>query len=91
MQDVICRKTYRLRGQAWVVFERPEDAKNALHAMQGFPFFDKPIVSDVRQAQAGYISHVAVCCALLHEIGNPPEGLCERPYGGMARYRSWRD
>ena len=43
--DVIYRRTYRLRGQAWVVFERPEDARNALHSMQGFPFFDKPIVS----------------------------------------------
>ncbi|GAB4817686.1 hypothetical protein N2152v2_004732 [Parachlorella kessleri] len=41
--DVINRRTYRLRGQAWVVFERPEDARNALHSMQGFPFFDKPI------------------------------------------------
>lgn len=41
--DVVSRKTYRLRGQAWVVFEKTEDAKNALQAMQGFPFFDKPI------------------------------------------------
>jgi hypothetical protein len=43
--DVISRRTYRLRGQAWVVFETAEEAKKALDAMQGFPFFDKPIVS----------------------------------------------
>lgn len=43
--DVVCNKSYRLRGQAWVVFEEPEAAQKALKAMQGFPFFDKPIVS----------------------------------------------
>lgn len=46
--DVVSRRTYRLRGQAWVVFEKAEDAKNALDCMQGFPFLDKPLVS--RQA-----------------------------------------
>lgn len=28
--DVVARKTYRLRGQAWVVFERAEDAEKAV-------------------------------------------------------------
>lgn len=60
--DVISRKTYRLRGQAWVVFEKAEDAKKALHAMQGFPFFDKPIVSSstvkICGAGCGARSHV---------------------------------
>lgn len=32
-------------AQAWVVFEKAEDARKAMEAMQGFPFFDKPIVS----------------------------------------------
>lgn len=31
--------------QAWVVFEKAEEAQKAMEAMQGFPFFDKPIVS----------------------------------------------
>ena len=43
--DVVSRRTYKLRGQAWVVFEREEDAEKALQSMQGFPFFNKPIVS----------------------------------------------
>lgn len=41
--DVICMKTYRLRGQAWVVFSDVTSATNALTSMQGFPFFDKPM------------------------------------------------
>ncbi|KAG2497766.1 hypothetical protein HYH03_004038 [Edaphochlamys debaryana] len=41
--DVVAMKTYRLRGQAWVVFTDASAATNALRTMQGFPFFDKPI------------------------------------------------
>eukprot|EP00798_Chlamydomonas_sp_ICE-L_P010287 gene10287-8209_t len=41
--DVVCLKTYRLRGQAWVVFTDKAAAENAVRTMQGFPFFDKPI------------------------------------------------
>lgn len=43
--DVVCLKTLRLRGQAWVVFTDTAAATNALRTMQGFPFYDKPIVS----------------------------------------------
>lgn len=43
IMDVVSRRTYRLRGQAWVVFEKAEDAKRALEIMQGFPFKDKPM------------------------------------------------
>ena len=42
--DVVCMKTYRLRGQAWIVFADVTAATNALNSMQGFPFFDKPMV-----------------------------------------------
>jgi RNA recognition motif-containing protein len=42
--DVVCMRTYRLRGQAWVVFSDVTAATNALTSMQGFPFFDKPMV-----------------------------------------------
>ncbi len=40
-------KTPKMRGQAWVVFTDVSAATNALRTMQGFPFFDKPIVSHV--------------------------------------------
>lgn len=41
--DIICLKTYRLRGQAWIVFSDVAAATNALRTMNGFPFFDKPM------------------------------------------------
>eukprot|EP00889_Picochlorum_renovo_P008778 jgi/Picre1/35808/NNA_003268.t1 len=41
--DIIARKTYKLRGQAWVVFARPEDAQAAKEQLDGFPFMNKPI------------------------------------------------
>ena len=41
--DIVCMKSYRLRGQAWVVFAEMPSATNALRLMQGFPFYDKPM------------------------------------------------
>lgn len=45
--DVVALKTYRLRGQAWVVFADIRSAGEAIRTMQGFPFFDKPMVRAV--------------------------------------------
>ena len=42
--DIVVMKGHRLRGQAWVVFADITSATAALRAMQGFPFFDKPMV-----------------------------------------------
>ncbi|GLU16827.1 hypothetical protein SLE2022_332410 [Rubroshorea leprosula] len=39
--DVLAFKTLKHKGQAWVVFEDVNSAKNALRQMQGFPFYDK--------------------------------------------------
>lgn len=47
--DVVALKTLRMRGQAWVVFSDVAAATNAKNTMQGFPFFDKPIVSAQQQ------------------------------------------
>ena len=33
-----------MRGQAFVVFKEIASATNALRAMQGFPFYDRPMV-----------------------------------------------
>lgn len=38
-------KTLKMRGQAFVVFEDISSATNALRAMQGFPFYEKPMVN----------------------------------------------
>lgn len=34
-----------MRGQAFVIFKEMSSATNALRSMQGFPFYDKPMVS----------------------------------------------
>jgi U2 small nuclear ribonucleoprotein B'' len=60
ISDVVSRRTHKLRGQAWVVFEAADDAAKAVAGMQGFPFFGKPIrvslartVSDATKRQEG--------------------------------------
>lgn len=41
--DVVMRKSFRLRGQAFIIFREIESAAKALRTMQGFPFYDKPM------------------------------------------------
>ncbi|KAI8559572.1 hypothetical protein RHMOL_Rhmol04G0185100 [Rhododendron molle] len=42
--EVLAFKTLKHKGQAWVVFEDVSSASSALRQMQGFPFYDKPMV-----------------------------------------------
>nr|POE45360.1 u1 small nuclear ribonucleoprotein a [Quercus suber] len=42
--EVLAFKTFKHKGQAWVVFDEVSSATNALRQMQGFPFYDKPMV-----------------------------------------------
>lgn len=42
--EVLAFKTLKHKGQAWVVFDEVSSASNALRQMQGFPFYDKPMV-----------------------------------------------
>lgn len=44
--DIVALKTLKLRGQAFVVFKDISSATNALRSMQGFPFYDKPMVGE---------------------------------------------
>ena len=44
IMDIVCMRTERLHGRR-VVFADITAATNALRAMQGFSFFDKPLVS----------------------------------------------
>ena len=39
------RKSYSMRGQAFIVFRHLDDAEKALTEMQSFPLFYKPLVS----------------------------------------------
>ena len=45
--DIVAMKTLKMRGQAFVVFKEIPSATNALRSMQGFPFYDKPMVRNV--------------------------------------------
>ncbi len=62
--DVVCLRSLRLRGQAWVVFTDTASASNALRTMQGFPFFDKPIVR-ILQAYSGFDAYTHCLCACM--------------------------
>jgi len=42
--DIIARKTLKTKGQAFVIFKDINSATNAMRSMQGFPFYDKPMV-----------------------------------------------
>lgn len=43
--EVLAFKTLKHKGQAWVVFDDTSSATKALHQMQGFPFYDKLMVT----------------------------------------------
>jgi RNA recognition motif-containing protein len=43
--DIVALKTLKMRGQAFVIFKEVTSATNALRGMQGFPFYDKPMVT----------------------------------------------
>lgn len=42
--DIVALKTLKMRGQAFVIFKEIQSSTNALRSMQGFPFYDKPMV-----------------------------------------------
>ena len=42
--DIVAMKTLKMRGQAFVIFKDISSATNAMRSMQGFPFYDKPMV-----------------------------------------------
>lgn len=42
--DIVALKTLKMRGQAFVIFKEIASSTNALRSMQGFPFYDKPMV-----------------------------------------------
>jgi RNA recognition motif-containing protein len=42
--DLQCKRHFRIRGQAFIVFETIESATKALSEVNGFPLFSKPMV-----------------------------------------------
>lgn len=42
--EILAFKTLKHKGQAWLVFKDVASATAAVEKMQGFPFYDKPMV-----------------------------------------------
>ncbi|KAF3818136.1 hypothetical protein GH733_012444 [Mirounga leonina] len=42
--DILVSRSLKMRGQAFVIFKEVSSATNALRSMQGFPFYDKPMM-----------------------------------------------
>jgi RNA recognition motif-containing protein len=43
--DIVALKTMKMRGQAFIVFREIQSATAAMRSLNGFMFFDKPMVS----------------------------------------------
>lgn len=41
--DIVAKTNLKAKGQAFVVFDNPESAQNAIDEMQGFEVFEKPM------------------------------------------------
>lgn len=41
--DIVAKTNLKAKGQAFVVFEKPESALQAVEEVQGFDLFDKPM------------------------------------------------
>lgn len=41
--DIVAKTNLKAKGQAFVVFEKPESALQAIEEIQGFELFDKPM------------------------------------------------
>lgn len=47
IMDIVALKTLKMKGQAFVIFKDIASATNALRSMQGFPFYEKPMVGEL--------------------------------------------
>ena len=47
--EVNTKRQYRMRGQAFVVYENKEDGMNAMRLLQGFYFYGKPMVTSTQR------------------------------------------
>eukprot|EP00871_Galdieria_phlegrea_P004871 jgi/Galph1/5385/GphlegSOOS_G4093.1 len=54
--DVVAMKRTPMRGQAFIAFEDIASATNALRGMQGFVFYDKPLVIQYAKAKSDKIA-----------------------------------
>ncbi len=60
IMDIVALKTTKMRGQAFVIFKELSAATNALRQLQGFPFYNKPMVS-ANTTNPGPLIHFNFC------------------------------
>lgn len=56
VKDIIAMKSLKRRGQAWVVYQNIESAKEALVSLQKFPLYDKPMKIDFAKTKSDVVS-----------------------------------
>ncbi|CAD7932163.1 unnamed protein product [Amoebophrya sp. A25] len=56
IHDIICMKSLKRRGQAWVVFKSIASAREAKERLQDYPLFDKPMRVDFARTKSDVIS-----------------------------------
>ena len=54
--DIVALKNLRMRGQAFIIFESPDSAAQALTSMQSFPLYEKPLRIQFSKSDSDVIS-----------------------------------
>jgi U2 small nuclear ribonucleoprotein B'' len=50
--DLVAKRNIKARGQAFVVFDKPEAAQEAINEVQGFELFEKPMVLEFAKTRS---------------------------------------
>lgn len=50
--DIVAKKNLKSKGQAFVVFDDPQNAHDAVEEIQGFELFDKPMRLAIARSQS---------------------------------------
>ena len=48
---VVGQKRYALKGQAWIIFDKVEDATNAVAQVNGKVVLNRPVVGDCERSE----------------------------------------
>ncbi len=76
--DIVARKTYRMRGQAFVVFRDITAATQAVRQMQSFPFYDKPMKLTYAKAKSDATAKLDGTYELKHKAERQAKRKAER-------------
>lgn len=100
--DIVAKKNFKAKGQAFVVFDDAQSAHNAVEEMQGFELFEKPMSVSMARTQSD--KTVEIHCSgeevathkrhRLAEKGTPgPDAICSRTWSANAsqtKRRPWK-